>query len=165
MDLQVNNRVAPPWDDAEALEIVARHRQMPGATLPILHALQERFGYIGRAAIPMVAEALNLSQAEIHGVVAFYDDFREQPPGRHTLRMCRAEACQSMGCNTLVEQAEKRLGVGLGATTADGKVTLEAAYCLGNCACAPAAMLDGELIGRLDSARLDRLLDRLESAS
>ncbi len=156
---------AAPWDDQEALEIVTRHRQLPGAALPILHALQERFGYIDRAAIPMVAEVLNLSQAEIHGVVAFYDDFREQPPGRHTLRLCRAEACQAMGANALVAQAEKRLRAGLGATTLDGKVSLAAVYCLGNCACAPALMLDGELIGRVDAARLDQLLDRLENAA
>ncbi len=152
----------PQWDDAEAGEIVARHRQMPGAMLPILHALQERFGYIDRAAVPLVAEALNLSQAEIHGVVSFYHDFREQPPGRHTLRICRAEACQAMGCNALITLVEKRLGTRIGTTTPGGEATIEAVYCLGNCACAPAMMFDGELVGRVNAQWLDELLDRME---
>ena len=150
---------SPHWDDAEALEIVERHRHLPGATLPILHALHERFGYIDRAAIPVVAEALNLSQAEIHGVVSFYHDFRVAPPGHHTLRLCRAEACQAMGCNALIDHAEKRFDTKLGTTTTDGALSLEAVYCLGNCACAPAMMLDGSLHGRVDPARFDRLLD------
>lgn len=153
----------PKWNVEEADEIIARHQSMPGAALPILHALQDKFGYVDREAIPMIALALNLSQAEIHGIISFYHDFREQPPGRHVLRLCRAEACQSMGCDALVARAEKRLRTKLGAKTSDGKVSLEAVYCLGNCALSPALMLNGELHGRIDPARLDRLLDRVES--
>ena len=127
--------------------------------LPVLHALQEAFGYADAAAIPLVAEALNVSKAEVHGVIGFYHDYRTELPGRHVLKLCRAEACQSMGCEQLAADLERRLGVKTGGTTADGAVTLEAVYCLGNCALSPAALIDGKLYGRVSAAKVEALLD------
>jgi formate dehydrogenase subunit gamma len=147
-----------PWDEARGAEIIAEHAKQEGATLVILHALQEAFGYVPEAAIPMVAQALNLSRAEVHGVFTFYHDFRHKPAGRHVLKLCRAEACQAAGGDALAARAEARLGVSLGNTTADDRVTLEPIYCLGLCATAPSAMLDGRLVGRLDERRLDALV-------
>lgn len=126
--------------------------------LEILHAVQNEFGFVPQQAQHQIAEALNLSRAEVHGVVSFYHDFRAEPAGRHILRMCRAEACQSMGGETLARTATEKLGIGFGETTGDGSVTLEAVYCLGQCACAPAASLDGKLVARLDDSRLDAVL-------
>jgi formate dehydrogenase subunit gamma len=147
-----------PWDAARGAEIIAEHAGQEGATLVILHALQEAFGYVPEAAIPIVAQALNLSRAEVHGVFTFYHDFRHKPAGRHVLKLCRAEACQAAGGDALAARAEAKLGVSIGNTTADERVTLEPIYCLGLCATAPSAMLDGRLIGRLDEARLDALV-------
>ena len=147
-----------PWDEARGAEILAEHADQEGATLVILHALQHAFGYVPEAAIPMVAQALNLSRAEVHGVFTFYHDFRHKPAGRHVLKLCRAEACQAAGGDALAARAEAKLGVSLGSTTADDRVTLEPIYCLGLCATAPSAMLDGRLIGRLDQKRLDALI-------
>lgn len=146
------------WDETRGAEIIAEHVGQEGATLVILHALQEAFGHVPQAAIPMVAKALNLSRAEVHGVFTFYHDFRHKPAGRHVLKLCRAEACQAAGGDALAARAEARLGVSLGNTTADDRVTLEPIYCLGLCATAPSAMLDGRLIGRLDQKRLDALV-------
>src|SRR5215471_16381258 len=150
--------VYEPWDTARGAEIIAEHSQVEGATLVILHALQEAFGYVPQAAIPMVASALNLSRAEVYGVFTFYHDFRKKRAGRHVLKLCRAEACQAAGGDRLAARAEAKLGVALGDTTADERVTLEPIYCLGLCATAPSAMLDGRLIGRLDEARIDALV-------
>lgn len=150
--------VFEPWDETRGAEIIARHARLEGATLVILHALQEAFGYVPEPAIPMVASALNLSRAEVHGVFTFYHDFRHQPAGRHVLKLCRAEACQAAGGDALAARAEAKLGISLGHTTADERVTLEPIYCLGLCATAPSAMLDGRVIGRLDEARLDALV-------
>jgi formate dehydrogenase subunit gamma len=147
------------WNRERAEEIIEAHRQLEGAALPILHALQREFGYIDREAVPMVAQALNLSRAEVHGVVSFYHDFREAPAGRRVLKLCRAEACQSMGADALADHARDKLQAGWHETTPDGRVTLEPVFCLGLCACAPAAMLDGRVFGALDQERLDRLLD------
>jgi formate dehydrogenase subunit gamma len=147
------------WSKERAEEIIRAHVKVEGAALPIFHALQEEFGCVPEDAVPMVADALNLTRAEAHGIVTFYHDFRRAPPGRHVLKLCRAEACQSMGGAALAEQAQARLRVDWGETAGDGSVTLEAVYCLGLCACAPAAMLDGRPLGRLDSARLDVLLN------
>ena len=147
-----------PWDAARGAEIIAEYAELEGATLVILHALQEAFGYIPEPAIPMVASALNLSRAEVYGVFTFYHDFRKQPAGRHVLKLCRAEACQAAGGDALAARAEAKLGVALGETTADDRVTLEPIYCLGLCATAPSAMLDGRVIGRLDQTRLDALI-------
>lgn len=150
------------WDPARAARRIAELQHLPGALLPILHALQREFGYIDRAAVPLVADALNLSRAEVHGVVSFYHDFREAPAGVHVVKLCRAEACQSMGGEALAEEACERLGVAWGDTTADGRVTLEPVFCLGLCACAPAAMLDGRVVGRIDRTRLAALLDEAQ---
>jgi formate dehydrogenase subunit gamma len=148
-----------PWSVARGSEIIAAHAGQAGAALPILHALQSAFGCIPREAVPMVAAALNLTRAELHGVVSFYHDFREAPPGQHVLKLCRAEACQSMGADALATEARAQLRVDWGGTSADGRVTLEPVFCLGLCACAPAAMLDGKVFGALDRTRLAALLD------
>jgi formate dehydrogenase subunit gamma len=147
-----------PWSAVRASEIIAAHAGREGPALPILHAIQATFGFVPEAVEPMIAEALNLSRAEIHGVVTFYHDFRREPAGHHVLKLCRAEACQSMGGDALAARAEAAHGIPLGQTTADGRVTLEPTYCLGLCATAPSAMLDGRLVGRLNEARLDQLL-------
>jgi formate dehydrogenase subunit gamma len=149
--------VYEPWEAARGAEIIAEHSKVEGATLVILHALQEAFGYVPEDALPMIANELNLSRAEVYGVFTFYHDFRAKPAGRHVLKLCRAEACQAAGGDALVARAEEKLGVALGNTTPDERVTLEPIYCLGLCATAPSAMLDGRLIGRLDEARIDAL--------
>jgi formate dehydrogenase subunit gamma len=153
----------PAWNRETAEAIIAANLGRPnlgrqGAALPILHALQAEFGCVHSNALPLIAAALNISRAEIHGIVTFYHDFRATPSGRHVLRLCRAEACQSAGAVTLAEQARAWLGLDWGGTSADGAVTLEAVYCLGLCACAPAAMLDGKPVGRLTPHRMDALL-------
>ncbi|HEX4508307.1 MAG TPA: formate dehydrogenase subunit gamma [Alphaproteobacteria bacterium] len=147
------------WEEQRAREIIAAHAGAAGAALPILHALQDVFGCVPEAAVPMIADALNLTRAEMHGVVTFYHDFRRAPPGRHVLKLCRAEACQSMGADGLGAHACARLGVGWGETTRDGRVTLDPVYCLGLCATAPSAMIDGRPVGRLTEARLDRMIE------
>jgi formate dehydrogenase subunit gamma len=150
--------VYEPWDAARGAEIIAEHSHLEGATLVILHALQEAFGCVPEPAVPMIASALNLSRAEVHGVFTFYHDFRREPAGRHVLKLCRAEACQAAGGDALAARAETRLGITLGNTTADDRVTLEPIYCLGLCATAPSAMLDGRVVGRLNEARIDALI-------
>jgi formate dehydrogenase subunit gamma len=150
--------VYEPWDEARGAEIIAEHSHTEGATLVILHALQEAFGYVPQAAIPMVASALNMSRAEVHGVVTFYHDFRHKPAGKHVLKLCRAEACQAAGGDAVAARAEAKLGVEIGNTSADERVTLEPIYCLGLCATAPSAMLDGRVVGRLDESRIDALI-------
>jgi formate dehydrogenase subunit gamma len=144
---------APRYDafDADACRIIAEERaEMEGALLPILHAVQDRFGYVDDAALPVIADVLNLSRAEVHGVVSFYHDFRREPARRHVVKVCRAEACQALGGERLYRE--------LSDACADGDVTVEAVYCLGNCALSPAAMVDGDLVGRADAATtLDRV--------
>jgi formate dehydrogenase subunit gamma len=152
-----------PWSETRTVEIVADHNALEGPLMPILHALQHAFGHVPEEAIPVIARELNLSRAEVHGVVTFYHDFRPELPGKHVLKLCRAEACQSMGCEPLVERAESKLGVSCGNTTADGRTTLEAVYCLGLCATAPSAMIDGRIVGRLDAKRLDKLLQEAQA--
>jgi len=150
------------WNIERANEIIAEHVGRDGAMLPILHALQAAFGYIDAAAEPLVAHALNVTRAEVHGVVTFYHDFRHAPAGRHVLKLCRAEACQAAGGDALAARAAAKLGVAFACTSADRHVTLEPVYCLGLCATAPSAMLDGRVIGRLNDARLDSLLAEVE---
>jgi formate dehydrogenase subunit gamma len=152
-----------PWSEERTIEIVAEHSGLEGPLMPILHALQHAFGHVPQEAIPVIAQELNLSRAEVHGVVTFYHDFRPELPGKHVLKLCRAEACQSMGCESLVAKAESKLGVACGNTSADGRVTLEAVYCLGLCATAPSAMLDGRIVGRLNDKRLDALLKEAQA--
>jgi formate dehydrogenase subunit gamma len=155
---QVSSNKPVRWDEDVALACIRSCLDREGPLLPMLHALQEEFGYIDEAAERLIAEALNITRAEVHGVITFYHDFRRAPAGRHVLKMCRAEACQAAGGDPLAAHAETRLGVSMGTTAPDGSVTLEAVYCLGLCAVAPSAMLDGRVIGRLDQARLDGLL-------
>ncbi|MGR9498973.1 formate dehydrogenase subunit gamma [Rhizobium leguminosarum bv. viciae] len=135
---------------ARTRAIVADLRFLEGPLLPILHEVQQEFGYVPQEAMPVIAEELNLSRAEVHGVVTFYHDYRDHPAGRHVLKLCRAEACQSMGGDALAERVKALIGIDFHQTTLDGGVTLEPVYCLGLCACAPAVMLDGELYGRVD---------------
>ncbi len=141
-----------------ARTLAAKHGNRPDALIEILHDVQSELGFVPDSAVPALAQALNLSRAEVHGVVTFYHDFRSKPAGRHVLKLCRAEACQSMGGEALVERAENRLGVSCGETSADGRVTLEPIYCLGLCATAPSAMIDGRIVGRMTAERLDALL-------
>jgi formate dehydrogenase subunit gamma len=138
--------------------VVDVHRGDRGALLPILHGLQAEFGYIGPEMVPVLADELNLSKAEVHGVISFYADFRKEPAGRTTVRLCRAEACQSVGAERLVAHAQQVYGVKLGQTTPDGSVTLEQVFCLGNCALGPSGLINGRLHGRLDANRLDALV-------
>lgn len=150
-----------PWNRDRAQSIIDEHKHLDGAALPVLHALQHAFGYIAEEALPLIAHTLNLSRAEVHGIVTFYHDFRREPAGRHVLKLCRAEACQSRGSDALAAHAKARLNLEWGNTDAKGSVTLEPVFCLGLCATAPAAMLDGRLVGRLDRAKLDSLLDEV----
>lgn len=142
-----------PWDEARARAIADSLKEMPGACLPILHALQDEFGYVHADAIPIVALALNLSKAEIVGVVNFYADFRQEPPARHIMKVCLADACRAMGSQALAARLQEHLGVSMGEMAADRSFALEAVYCLGNCALSPAVMLDGKLLGRMDADR------------
>jgi formate dehydrogenase subunit gamma len=153
------------WDNERAVTLIQGLQQLPGALLPILHALQDEFGYIDKAAVPLIASALNISKADVHGTISFYHDFRHEPPGRHVLKMCRAEACQSMGCDQLIDHVEGRLKVRLGQTTADGSFTLDAVYCLGNCSLSPAVMLDGKPYGRVSTQVADFLIDDAQRRS
>ncbi|MBI1417567.1 MAG: formate dehydrogenase subunit gamma [Limimaricola sp.] len=131
---------------------------LEGPLLPILHALQADLGHVPKDALPLIAERLNITRAEVHGVVSFYHDFREEPAGRHVVKLCRAEACQAMGANRVADHARAALGVDWHETTPDG-VTLEPVFCLGLCACGPAALVDGEVVGRVDEARFDTIVD------
>ena len=137
--------------------IAAARADEPGALLPILHDIQDALGYVPESAVPVVAKALNLSRAEVHGVVTFYHFFRTRPPGRQVVYVCRAEACQSMGARELEAHARKKLAVDFHGTTADGRYTLEPVYCLGNCACSPAVMVDETVYGRVTPERLDEI--------
>ena len=146
--------------EQRVLAAVEAHRGERGALLPILHHLQAEFGYIDEAAMPIVARELNLSRAEVYGVVTFYHDFTLAPGGARTVRICRAEACQAVGAERLAEHARQRLGVGFGETTADRAVTLEQVFCFGNCALGPTVQVDGRLHGRVDPAAFDRLVSQ-----
>ena len=148
----------PPWNEDAARAIAESLKGLDGALLPMLHALQQEFGYIDDAAVPLLADVLNISRAEVVGVIHFYHDFRHEAPARHTLRLCRAEACQAMGSEALVAYLEGRLGIRVGETSADSQISLEAVYCLGNCALSPAIMLDGRPHGRVNWKRADELL-------
>jgi formate dehydrogenase subunit gamma len=145
---------AAPWDATRAAAIIAAHAGRQGATLPILHALQAHFGHVPPAAVPQVAEALNLSRAEVYGCLTFYHDFRSAPAGRHVLKLCRAEACQAVGANALHRDVLGELGVTWHETSADGAVTVQPVFCLGLCACGPAALLDDAPLARLTAASL-----------
>ena len=141
--------------------IAAAHVGMRGALLPLLHAVQDALGCVPAAAVPIIADTLNLSRAEVHGVVSFYHDFRAKPAGQHIVKLCRAEACQARGGAAIEVAAAERLGLAMGETRADGRVTLEAIYCLGLCATGPNALVDGVPVSRIDGARLDRIVARV----
>jgi formate dehydrogenase subunit gamma len=153
MDFTVSSR----WNEAEATEIVRRHEGREGPLLPILHDLQAAFGYVPEQAISFLAQALNITRAEVHGVVSFYHDFRQEPASRHVLKLCRAEACQSMESEAFARRVLDRFDIDWGGTTPDGRVTIEATYCLGLCASAPSAMLDGEPMARLNAESIDEI--------
>jgi formate dehydrogenase subunit gamma len=143
---------------AELSDILDEYAQVPGPLLLVLHAVQRRLGFVPEDAVPYIAERLNLSRAEVHGVLSFYHHFRRAAPGRHVLQVCRAESCQAMGAEHLAQYAQERLGIQFHETTRDGAFSLEPVYCLGNCACSPAVMIDEELFGRVSPEQLDALL-------
>jgi formate dehydrogenase subunit gamma len=154
----------PPAFDRRTVEaVIGQRKAMPGAMLPILHGIQETVGYIPPEAVPLIADALNVSRAEVHGVITYYHFFRQTPPGRHVVQICRAEACQAVGGEALAAHAKAALGCDFHETTADGEFTLEAVYCLGQCACGPAVMLGDDLHARVSSGKFDRLLDAKRS--
>ncbi|WP_417531115.1 formate dehydrogenase subunit gamma [Marinobacter lipolyticus] len=147
--------------DNRMTQLIEQHQHLPGALLPLLHAVQLTFGYIPHTTVPAIAEALALSRAEVHGVISFYHGFRSQSCGRHLLQVCCAEACQARGSRQLVEHTRQKLGVDFHQTTADGEITLEPVYCLGNCATGPSVRIGDRILGRVDPAVMDRLLDDL----
>lgn len=149
----------PALSEMDMRDIISDHLHLEGPLLPILHALQEAAGFVPAEATALIAEALNISKAEVHGVISFYHDFRDHPTGRHVIKICRAEACQSMGANALSEAVLKKLGLDWHGSTTNGAVTIEPVYCLGMCACAPAAMVDGKVVGRVNEARMAKLLE------
>ena len=139
---------------ARVAEIVTAHQGMEGPLLPILHEVQAAFGHVPQAALPQIAEALRMTRAEVHGVVTFYHDFRAAPAGKHVLKLCRAEACQSMGADALADEVKAKLGLDWHETSRDGAITLEPVFCLGLCACGPAAQMDDRLVGRATADRV-----------
>lgn len=151
-------------DQASVRGVIAEMKDMPGALLPILHGVQDALGYVPKDAVPIIAQALNLSRAEIHGVVSFYHWYLQEKPGEHVVHICRAEACQANGAVALEAHAKRRLGVDFHGTTADRRYTLEPVYCLGNCALGPSVMIDGELHGRVSPARFDALIAKAGEA-
>jgi len=148
----------PPPEAERARAICAAHGDRPDALIEILHELQHQLGFVPEVALPAIAHALNLSRADVHGVVTFYHDFRREPPGRHIVQICRAESCQSMQSDDLCNHAKASLKADFGETSADGEVTLQAVYCLGNCALSPAMMVDGNLYGRVSPERFDAIM-------
>jgi formate dehydrogenase subunit gamma len=148
------------YDSAIATEIINNFGAAPEMLVQILVAFVERYSYISEEAIRQVADELNLSRAEVHGVVSFYHDFRTEPSGKRVLKICQAESCQAMGSRELTSHAEKKLGVSMSQTTDDGEITLEPVYCLGNCACSPAVMIDEQVYGRVDAKKLDSILEK-----
>lgn len=147
------------------MEILERLKSEPGALLPILHAIQDSLGYVPPESVPMIAKELNLSRADVHGVISFYHYFRETPPGRRTVYICRAEACQALGSDELESHAKQRLGIDYHENTADGAFSLEPVYCLGNCACSPSVMIDKDIYGRVTPERFDAIIDMARAKS
>jgi formate dehydrogenase subunit gamma len=156
--IMANTSAAPASWSETVTRVLEEHRGQPGALLPILHGIQHALGYVPPDAVDTIARALKLSRAEVHGVITFYHEFRSAPPGRHVVKLCRAESCQAVGADALLAHAQQRLGVELHHTTADGNVTLEPIYCLGNCALSPAMMVDDQIHGLMTPARFDAVL-------
>lgn len=147
------------WDLDTVRGIIAETKTKPGALLPILHGIQDALGYVPPDSVPLIASELNLSRAEVHGVISFYHYFRDTPPGKRTIYLCRAEACQAMGSDALESHAKQSLGIDYHDTTADGAFSLEPVYCLGNCACSPSIMIDKEVHGRVSPERFDEIVE------
>ena len=164
MDASKSGNGGAGWDARMIDEIVAGLADKPGALMPVLQAVNERVGFIPPDAVPAIARALNLSRAEVHGVISFYRDFRTERPGRKIIRVCRAESCQAMGAVALAGHIQSRLGVGFGQTSADGDFTLEPVYCLGNCACSPAIVVGDDLYGRVTPKRFDEIFFSVTSS-
>lgn len=164
MDAKNSRNGGAGFDPRVVDEIVAGLADKPGALMPVLHAVNERIGYIPPAAVPAIARALNLSRAEVHGVISFYHDFRTERPGRKIIRVCRAESCQAMGAAALAEHIKTRLGIDFGQTSGNGDFTLEPVYCLGNCACSPAIVVGDDLYGRVNPERFDEILSSVTSS-
>lgn len=152
-------------DIAEAQAIIDRVAQQPirGTLLPLLHALQEEFGFVDPRAVPLIADALNLSRAEVHGVISFYHDFRTEPPARHVVRLCCAESCQARGSAAVEAELSRRLGVAMGHARKDGQVALEPVYCLGLCAIGPNAMINGRPVARIDETAIEAIASEVEA--
>lgn len=146
-------------------EIIATLKDKPGALLPILHGIQDALGYIPADSVPDIATALSLSRAEVHGVISFYHYFRDTPPGKQTIHLCRAESCQAMGARQLEEHVKAKLGIDFHETTADGKFSLEPVYCLGNCACSPAMQIGKEIYGRVTADSFDAIITNPEASA
>lgn len=153
------------WTPALIQQEVNALRHKPGAMLPILHAIQDRFGYIPEAAVPIIAETLKQTRAEVHGIISFYHHFRTHPVGSNVIHVCRAEACQAMGSRQLEAHVKARLGVDYHETSRDNEFTVEPVYCLGNCACAPSIRVGDDVHGRMTAAKFDRLIDRLTTTT
>lgn len=149
------------WDHQAVTAIIDNLKNKPGALMPILHGIQDSQSFVPEGAVSQIADALKLSRAEVHGVISFYHHFRTTPPGRHQLQICRAEACQSMGSRELEAHAKQRLGIDYHGTTADGEISLDPVYCLGNCACSPSIRVGDEIMGRMSPDKLDQLIDNL----
>ena len=147
------------YDPAIATEIIQSFAAKPEMLVQILHAFVARYSYVSKQAIRQISKEVNLSRAEVHGVVSYYHDFRTEPPGKHVVKICQAESCQAMGSRELTVHAEKKIGAPINSTTKDGNITLEPIYCLGNCACSPAVMIDEKVYGRVDAAKLDGLIN------
>ncbi len=154
----------PPQQAAVVHEVIARLQEQSGALLPILHSVQDALGYVPDGAVPLIAHALNATRAEVHGVLTFYHWYRREQPGRHVLHLCRAEACQAVGATALEQHAKRMLGTDFHGTSLDGTITLEPVYCLGNCACGPSLLLDGELHARVTPQRFDALIAEARKA-
>jgi len=146
-------------------EVITALKDKPGALLPILHGIQDAIGYIPADSVPAIAKALNLSRAEVHGVISFYHYFRDTPPGKHTIHLCRAESCQSMGASRLEEHVKSKLGIDFHETTEDGQFSLEPVYCLGNCACSPAMQIGHDIYGRVSASAFDDIINELEKSA
>ncbi|MGX2040799.1 formate dehydrogenase subunit gamma [Methylocaldum sp. MU1018] len=149
------------WDQERVRGIICDNKDKPGALLPILHAIQDALGYVPPDSVPLIAEELNLSRAEVHGVISFYHYFRDTPPGRRTIYLCRAESCQAMGSEALEAHAKQRFGIDYHETSADGAVSLEPVYCLGNCACSPSIMIDKDVYGRVTAETFDDIIENM----
>jgi formate dehydrogenase subunit gamma len=149
------------WNPQEVEAIAKKFADTPGGLMPLLHAVQESVGYVPADAVPMIARTMNLSRAEVHGVISFYHDFKSAPQGRNVIRVCRAESCQAMGAVALASHIQRRLGIGFGETSSDGAYTLEPVFCLGNCACSPAIVVGQDIHGRVTKERFDEIFSKL----